>query len=247
MGVTIHYSLRLATRSALVAERTVRTLHTAATRLAQRRGLAGVGPVIPLAEAGMHANRYAVVRGKFGEAHLLDAHPAAGWCYTVDLGEGCEPATFGLGVYPAFVSDGARRRRTGFGGAWTFGAFCKTQYASCRGAEHLVRCHAAVIDLILLWKKAGATVTISDEGEYWPGRDPRTLLERTESLNQFVAALAGATKDAADAAGGPPVQSPIFAHPHFERLEAEGAALHGKALGALGWEDLATGENTTSP
>ncbi len=210
MGLTIHYSLRLATRSAAVAERTVRDLHAAATRFAQRR----------------------VVRRR-GYSDAIDVEPTAGWCFTVDIGEGCEPATFGLGLYPAFVADGARRRRTGFGGAWTFGAFCKTQYASCRGAEHLVRCHAAVIDLILLWKKAGATVAISDEGEYWPGLDPRLLLERTESLNQFVAALAGATKDACEAAGGPPVQSPIFAHPRFEHLEAEGAEKHGPVLGQV--------------
>ncbi len=232
MGLTIHYSLRLATRSAAVAERTVRELHAGATRLAQRRGLGGVGPVIPLAETGMHASRYVLVRRR-GYLDSIDVHPAAGWCFTVAIGEGCEPATFGLGLYPAFVADGARRRRTGFGGAWTFGAFCKTQYASCRGAEHLVRCHAAVIDLILLWKNAGATVTISDEAEYWPGRDPRLLLERTESLNQFVAALAGATKDAADSADGPPVQSPIFAHPRFEHLEAEGAEKHGPMLGQV--------------
>ena len=232
MGITIHYSLRLPTRSASVAERTVRELHAAALRLAQRRGLGEVGPVIPLAETAMHSSRYVLVRRR-GYSDAIDVEPTAGWCFTVDIGEGCEPATFGLGLYPAFVADGAGRRRTGFGGAWTFGAFCKTQYASCRGAEHLVRCHAAVIDLILLWKKAGATVTISDEGEYWPGRDPRTLLERAEALNRFTAALAGAAKDASDAAGGPPVQSPIFEHPRFEHLEAEGAARHGKLIEAL--------------
>lgn len=232
MGITIHYSLRLATRSAAVAERTVRKLHTATTHFAKRRGLGEVGPVIQLAEAAMHSSRFVMVRRR-GYSDAIDVEPAAGWCFTVDIGEGCEPATFGLGRYPAFVTDGARRRRTGFGGAWTFGAFCKTQYASCAGAEHLVRCHAAVIDLILLWKKAGAQITISDEAEYWPGRDPRLLLERTESLNRFTAALAGAAKDASEAAGGPPVQSPIFEHPRFEHLEAEGVAQHGDILAAL--------------
>lgn len=233
MGVTIHYSLRLATRSAAVAERTVRRLHGAAVRFAARRGLGEVGPVIPLAEAFLQADRYAVVRDRRGETRLLGVEPEAGWCFSVAIGDGCEPATFGLGRYPAFVADGAHRRRTGFGGAWTFGAFCKTQYASRGGAEHLLRCHAAVIDLILLWRKAGATVTISDEGEYWPGRDPRTLLRRTEALDQFTAALAGAAKDASDAQGGPPVLSPIFEHPRFERLEAEGAAKHSHLIEAL--------------
>ncbi len=232
MGITIHYSLRFPTRSAAVAERTVRELHATATRFAQRRGLGAVGPVIPLAETAMHASRYVLVRRR-GYSDAIDVGPIAGWCFTVDIGEGCEPATFGLGLYPAFVADGAHRRRTGFGGAWTFGAFCKTQYASCHGAEHLVRCHAAVVDLILLWQKVGAAVTISDDAEYWPDRDPRLLLERAESLNQFVAALAGATKDAAEAAGGPPVQSPVFAHPRFEHLEAEGAIQHGNVLAAL--------------
>ncbi len=231
MGLTIHYSLRLATRSAAVAERTVRDRQAAATHLAKRRGLGEVGPVIPLAEAGMHASRYVFVRRR-GYLDSIDVHPAAGWCFSVDIGEGCEPATFGLGLYPAFVADGARRR-TGFGSAWTFGAFCKTQYASCAGADHLVRCHAAVIDLILLWKKAGVQITISDEAEYWPSRDPRLLLERTETINRFTAALAGATKDASEAAGSPPVRSPIFAHPRFEHLEAEGVAQHGDILAAL--------------
>ncbi len=232
MGVTIHYSLRLATRSSAVAERTVRELHAAATRFAKRRGLGDVGPVIPLPEAGMHSSRFVFVRRR-DYLDSINVEPAAGWCFTVDIGDGCEPATFGLGRYPAFVADGARRRRTGFGGAWTFGAFCKTQYASRGGPEHLLRCHAAVIDLILLWRKAGATVTISDEGEYWPGRDPRTLLRRTEALDQFTAALAGAAKDAAEAAGAPPVVSPIFEHPRFEQLEAEGAAKHGHLIEAL--------------
>ncbi|MFT3829352.1 MAG: hypothetical protein QM691_06545 [Opitutaceae bacterium] len=233
MGVTIHYSLRLETRSAAVAERAVTAVHVAAKRLARKRGLGEVSPVLPLEETFLHATRCAVARGPFGEAHLLEVEPEAGWSFTVDVGEGCEPATFGLGRYPAFVVDGPQRRRTGFGGAWTFGAFCKTQYASRGGGEHLLRCHAAVIDLILLWRKVGATVEISDEGEYWPGRDPRTLLRRTRALDQFTAALAGAMKDEAEAHGGPPVQSPIFAHPHFEHLEAEGAAMHGKLIEAV--------------
>ena len=43
-------------------------------------------------------------------------------------------------------------------------------------------------------------------------------------MNGIVAGLAGAFKDLADETGGEPVRSPIFAHPQFERLEAEGRA-----------------------
>jgi hypothetical protein len=37
-------------------------------------------------------------------------------------------------------------------------------------------------------------------------------------------------KDASDTDGGAPVQSPIFAHPQFERIEAEGAAVNAARL-----------------
>ena len=47
---------------------------------------------------------------------------------------------------------------------------------------------------------------------------------RVVEVDDIVAALAGAVKDATEGDGSAPVQSPIFAHPQFERLEAEGAA-----------------------
>ena len=43
-------------------------------------------------------------------------------------------------------------------------------------------------------------------------------------MNGAIAAAAGALKDMDGAAGAAGVQSPIFAHPQFEHLEAEGAA-----------------------
>lgn len=229
MGVTIHYSLRLETRSAAKAARTVREMHAAAVRYATRCRLGAVGAVYPLAEAVLHSRHWVLVRER-DQTRMLEAEPLVGWCFDVDIGEGCEPATFGLGSYPGFVADGVRRRRTGLAGGWRFRAFCKTQYAGQLGPEHLLHCHRAVIDLILLWKKTGVAVDISDEGEYWPSRDPSVLFQRTRALDQFVAALAGSLKDAAEEFGGPPVESPIFKYPQFERLEAEGVAEHGPMI-----------------
>ncbi len=71
---------------------------------------------------------------------------------------------------------------------------------------------------------------ISDEGDYWPRRSERVLREEIESMNRLSAAAAGTMKDAFEDDGG--VQAPIFAHPQFERLEAEGAGLLAKRLGA---------------
>jgi hypothetical protein len=67
-------------------------------------------------------------------------------------------------------------------------------------------------------------VTVSDEGEYWPGRNEAALSRNLEQMSGAIAAAAGAMKDFDKASGAAGVQSPIFTHPQFERLEAEGAA-----------------------
>ena len=68
------------------------------------------------------------------------------------------------------------------------------------------------------------SVEITDEGDYWPGRDLAALRRNLDEMNGVVAAAAGALKDWGEERGGAPVESPIFSHPHFERLEAAGAA-----------------------
>jgi hypothetical protein len=97
--------------------------------------------------------------------------------------------------------------------------FCKTQYASLHGWGHFRRCHTAVIDLLVSIQGPGLTVEIHDEGDYWPGRNLAALRRNLDEINGAVAALAGALKD-----GEEKVESPIFRHRNFERLEAEGEA-----------------------
>ena len=61
--------------------------------------------------------------------------------------------------------------------------------------------------------------------------DLEALRRNLDEMNGVVAAAAGVLKDCAEESGGAPVESPILAHPHFERLEAEGAARgHASAL-----------------
>lgn len=74
---------------------------------------------------------------------------------------------------------------------------------------------------------------ISDEGDYWPRRSERKLRRELDLMNGAIAGIAGALKDAAGDDGGPPVQSPIFAHPQFERLEANGVERHGAKIAAV--------------
>ena len=134
----------------------------------------------------------------------------AGHLFQVGVGRDCEPLWLGLCRYDR--------------GGWRLKSFCKTQYASLHGWEHFRRCHTAVIDLLADARPLGLTVVISDEGDYWPRRNLEALQRNLDEMNGVVAAAAGVLKDWGEERGGPAVQSPILAHPRFERLEAEGAA-----------------------
>ncbi|MEJ1971021.1 MAG: hypothetical protein WDM96_00370 [Lacunisphaera sp.] len=147
-----------------------------------------------------------------------------GHVFAVRLGEDCEPLRLGLCRYPDRVRDHQTGRlRVARGRGWRLSGFCKTQYASLHGWEHFRRCHLAAVDLLTGLRRLGLCVTINDEGGYWPRRDETELRRNMDNMNGIVAAFAGAMKDAT-AEGAVPVQSPIFAHPLFERIEADGAA-----------------------
>jgi hypothetical protein len=161
----------------------------------------------------------------------FEVQPEWGYLFTLDVGEDCEPMRLGLCRYPRFHYYKGRPLFTNQPD-WRLSAFSKTQYASLHGWEHFRRCHLAVIAALGIWRKLGARVKISDEGEYWPRRSERTLRRELDQMNGIIAGLAGALKDAADDDGGPPVQSPIFAHPQFERLEAKGAEGAGAQVAA---------------
>jgi hypothetical protein len=243
MGLTVHVELSLPQRQlsdsavqALVHER-----HRAAAAFVRRRGLAGIGPVVPVQEQPFVA-RWVLIKLDAHTSTGVEVPPLAGWCFAVAAGEGCEPLILGLSRYPATVRDASGQvRRTRLARGWSFACACKTQYADLHGWRHFLKCHRAVVDLALAWERAGVSVSISDEGNYWPGRNTRSLRRQLDNHNRTVAGLAGALKDAADerlenASGADdaraPVQSSIFAHPQFEHLEAEGAGAHGEMLRA---------------
>ncbi len=231
MGLTIHYSWKFS--GALKpgpAEALVRTLHRRAAALVRRNKLARINPVQPVDPA--HPSACQLVIEKQDEHNSLyhDVPPKCGWMFTVHPGEGCESAAFGLALYPARIRAGRRSLATGCSG-WAWSDFCKTQYASRHGTEHFLKCHRAVVDLVLLWEQAGATVRINDEGGYWPGRDEKRLLAEVGGMNRLIAGFAGALKDATGESGNR-IQAPIFAHPQFEHLEAEGATELGDRLPA---------------
>lgn len=234
MGLTLHYDARLPRATPAAARTLVLALHRRAQALARAGQFERVLGVSSDAE---DLDRFAaqwLLQADPADPHTttgLAVVPLAGWIFPVAPGDGCELLWLGLCRYPATVRHGAGEIATRLDRGWRMRAACKTQYAGRHGWEHFRRCHTTAIALLRDFAALGATVRITDEGGWWPRRSDATLRRTLADYDGLVAALGGALKDAADD-GGPAVESPIFAHPQFERLEAEGAARHGEKIAA---------------
>ena len=161
MGLTVHYSLALNTRSATKARQVVEQLRQRALDLP----LKTVGEIIDLSGdaadfqklPNKHPHRWLLIQcshhvqhGEYG----YSVPPARVIAFGTLPGDGCEQANFGLCLYPATIEvehDGIKRRiRTGAKG-WCWGSFCKTQYASdpaVGGVENFLRCHLSLVALL---------------------------------------------------------------------------------------------------
>ena len=129
---------------------------------------------------------------------------------------------------------------------WSWGSFCKTQYASGYGIGNFLRCHISLITALeRINKLPGVAVCIDDEGGYGPstystdwreaenegrkpiyrehkGRhSPAALAATVDDCNETIAALAGEMKDALSATGLS-METPITEFDDFEALEFRG-------------------------
>ncbi len=237
MGLTIHYKLRgplgltEETARALVA-----SMRAAALAMRQAGRVEAVGAISSSRAQLAWLSEWIMVPvpDEPNTTRGIEVPAQAGFVFSVTLGEGCEPLRLGLCDYAVERRnpDSHRLERVGNEG-WRLAGSCKTQYASLHGWENFRRCHTAAVELLAGMSTLGLEVKITDEGGYWPGRNEAELRRNVERMNGIVAAFAGAMKDATEATpGGEPVQSPIFAHPQFERLEAEGIAREGRMVRA---------------
>jgi hypothetical protein len=217
MGLTIHYNLQANTRSANKARELVEQLRQKALDLPFKE----VSEVVELAEdnadidklARDHPHRWLLIQaqafvvhhqGKL-ETHLL-VKPERVIGFTAWPGEGCEEANFGLAVYPRTVEiedqscfpPRTKRLRTGLA-AWSWGSFCKTQYASnpdFGGVEHFLRCHLAVVKVLDHAAQLGILKSVSDEGDYWEKRDLKALAAEVGEMNTMIGGWAERLKQA---------------------------------------------------
>jgi len=153
-----------------------------------------------------------------GNNRSMGVEPEGGFLFRVWPGEGCEEANFGLFRFPEFVFSNGAAYPVGKRG-WSWGSFCKTQYANQKGIENFLRCHLSVIRLLDACKKIGILKSVSDEGDYWNKRDADALVKEIGEWDSMIAAFGGALKDSCPSDA---ITGPIFSNPNFERLEAKG-------------------------
>jgi len=243
MGLTIHYSLKSNTRSPkkareLVAHLRGRALDLPFVQVEDIVELTGEACDLDqrdrddphrwlLIQAGQYVDR----PEPGGGAYSYRVTPTHVIAFQTLPGDGCEAANFGLCRYPAQIEvadpDWPHRRRklrTRLSG-WSWGSFCKTQYASnrdCGGVENFLRCHLAVIRTLDHAKSLGILENVGDEGDFWENRDMRALAQQVGQWNEMVALFAGGLKDLL----GDQVDSEIIKYPDFEHLEAHGRVGH---------------------
>lgn len=236
MGLTIHFKLTPPPDTdAARAHELVRQMRRRAQGFKQRGRVEAVLPIGSDREALRWAldGKPVPHPWKPGCKSWIEIPAEQGFLFFVEVGEDCEPLRLGLCTYPKTVIMGGRCYRTDLKG-WQFKGFSKTQFASLHGWEHFRRCHTAVIDLLHGLRHLGLHVKINDEGDYWPRRSETALRRNLNEMNGVVAAAAGALKDLDEAVNRQSrVESPIFAHKNFERLEAEGAARVAPVLNKL--------------
>ena len=231
MGLTIHYRLSLPPEpdglDELRARWAVEAARSLAKKMKRQKQFAAVGPMRWDYESRKWNREFYdfPVPGQPNRFYDIEPFPEAGQLFEIQPGLDCEPFWIGLCRYPKTEHAFERDFRVPRGPVWRLRGFSKTQYASLHGWEHFRRCHVAIVDFLAALRPLGFRVKISDEGCYWPHRSERNLREAVGMMNRLVAAAAGALKDA-DESGG--VEAPIFAHPQFERLEAEGTNLLAK-------------------
>jgi hypothetical protein len=235
MGLTIHYQFRSGAKSPTEAQRLIERLRQRALDLPFQE----VGPIVNLCGDACDfrralredPNRWMLIQARQtvirGHCHY-DVVPQQVIAFTTLPGEGCEPANFGLCLYPWSIeiteldssSPRAWRLRTNLRG-WSWRSFCKTQYASnprCGGTVNFLRCHLLVTHMLDCARELGMLGDVSDEGGFWEKREVPALAQEVGEWNQMIAAQVGQLKDRF----GQTFSAPIQSFPDFGHLEAAG-------------------------
>jgi hypothetical protein len=149
---------------------------------------------------------------------LADRHPEA-------QVEPVNGERFGFLVRPGAGAETARFTVRWEDGAWRGSDSPKTQYASLPqngGNANFLKVHLLLIDILDTGHQLGIVTQVSDDGNYYETRNQDMLLQNLYLNQAAVAQLVGMLKDNFER---DQIESPITAHPNFEKLEAVGSLL----------------------
>jgi len=206
MGLTIHYSLKTGTESKTraAAKALIEKLHERARGLLFD-SVTEVFEFAGAAECDYENPANEEHRGLLIEATLpLKNHrvkPNHIIAFVALPGEGCESASFGLSHYPPEFGPWNDADMPMYN--WSWGTFCKTQYAANAengGISNFLHCHLTVIEMLDYAKRElGILDSVTDEGHYWEKRDLKALVERVGGeWNGAVASLATLIRNTLD-------------------------------------------------
>ncbi len=241
MGLTIHYNLKTDPLPTNEARKLVEQLRTDARNLpfdevgelvdgsAESR-FSAKGKVNAYAGMVLAKSEHPISFRLDGQDYGRFLRPSSLFAFSINPGEGCERASFGLGRYPEEVDCQGQKVATGLDG-WRWWSFCKTQYSSnarLGGLGQFLRCHVGIITLLDRAKELGILESVTDEGGYWDKRDIPELVKTIGEWNSMVAGVAGSLQDRLEKAGvnRRRIISEITKFPDFEHLEAKGRADH---------------------
>src|ERR1019366_7606010 len=235
MGLTIHYQLKHSGRDPASARKIIEQLRDWALNLPFQE----VGPLVELSGDACDykqvskddPNRWLLIQARksiIRPPYHHDVFPDHLFAFNTIPGNGCEPANFGLCHFPSSIVILDRqviplrrqRLQTQLSG-WSWGSFCKTQYASnpdCGGVENFLRCHLLVVRMLDHARELGILESASDEGGDLQKRDVPTMAREVGEGNQMIAAAMGKYKDLL----GDGIEGEILKFPNFEHLEADG-------------------------
>ena len=237
MGLTIHYRFKTPLGNVGQARECVRLLRERATQLPFQEvfdpieffGQSAVDADVTMDDPNSWIKIQALRPVPYmhhGETQYQTVAPTELIGFCINPGEGCEPANIGLCRYPEMVTMNGRSRKTRLEG-WSWGSFCKTQYASnpnCGGVDNFLRCHTSVVALLDYADELGILDGVTDESKYYEHRDRNQLAEEIERWNQMIAGFYGVLKDKLGDALPKErltLDAEIAHYPNFEHLEAK--------------------------
>lgn len=135
--------------------------------------------------------------------------------FTVDPGERCESMDVGMAFFPKTFLHYGKRIKIKHPG-WTWGSFCKTQYANstAEGIDHFLRCHISVISLLDKIDKLGVLSSADDEGKFYENRSIPMLIQEIGEWDQMLAGFGVMLKGL----GVDEDSMPINSHPNIAGL-----------------------------